>query len=222
MSKSIQWGMIFLVFLLGDNTLLSQVGGLWEVEKVSVGSEQMTPVAKWFDLRDNQRLYSGNGGVRNTLGKWDFDEEQQKLLFYNEQGQPDEMGPFLVKVDSEKMQWKRVEEGQNVLVELRRTLEKPLAPWDEIVGFWKVLEPEKLPGAPKEIFIRWDRMYIFIFEDSRQRGVWHVDGHRPLLRLLSDEGDDFDQTWHIEFPEPDQLIWRNEKENIYVELIRRK
>lgn len=203
---------VFALFvLLCNHQLPAQVEGLWEVENVSVGQEQLTPVAKWFDLRPDNRLYSGNGGIRNTIGTWQYLPQEKELLFYNDNGIADEMGAFAVRLDGGKLILERNEEGQDVVVHLKRTTEKPLAPWDQIVGLWTVEKTTPQNDGLQEILIRWDRVFVLADAESRKRGIWHIHGHRPLLRLVSDEGDDADQTWVFEFTGPDRMVWRSEK-----------
>ncbi len=71
--------LILFSFFIFDK-INAQLEGLWEVKRVTVGEEVMTPVAKWFDLKDG-RVYSGNGGLRNTLGTYTFDPQIQSILF---------------------------------------------------------------------------------------------------------------------------------------------
>ena len=94
MKMVIQQFYLLLILSLFHTYLPAQITGLWEVEKVKVGEQEMTPVAKWFDLKEGNRLHSGNGGVRNTLGAWNYNSENSELLFQNEQGKADEMGAF--------------------------------------------------------------------------------------------------------------------------------
>ena len=107
------------------------IRGLWEVEKVEVGDEEMTPTARWFEILEGGKLFGGNGGITNTRGAWTFDQNTNKLEQLSN-GQKDPYGAFDVIFSDEanRMTWSRIEEGMEVKVSLKRVTEKPLAPWD--------------------------------------------------------------------------------------------
>ncbi len=196
----------------------AQFAGLWTVQEVKVGTEMLTPVAKWFQFEEDESLSSGNGGVRNMIGSYKLDEEKGMVQFRNESGQADPMGPFAYKVDGEGMQMEREEEGQAVVVLLKRASNIPLAPWDEMVGFWTFNEGET-PGHMQSIFIKWDRRYVARTSEGRKSGVWHIDGHQPILRLISDGGDAEDSRWTFEFLSKTKLQWKRkvgDKEETFV------
>ena len=190
-----------------STALQAQFAGLWTVQEVKVGTEMLTPVAKWFQFEEDERLSSGNGGVRNMVGSYKLNEEKGMVEFRNENGQTDPMGPFSYKLDGEGMQMEREEEGQVVVVVLKRALNIPLAPWDEMVGFWSLSEGEAI-GQLQSIFIKWDRRYVARTPEGRKTGVWHIDGHQPILRLISDGGDAEDSQWTFEFLSKTQLQWK--------------
>lgn len=190
--------------------LQAQFAGLWEVQEVKVGTEMLTPVAKWFQFEKDETLASGNGGVRNMIGSYKLDEGKGMVQFRNENGQADPMGPFTYKIDGEGMQMEREEEGQAVVVVLKRAANIPLAPWDEMVGFW-TFKQEEAPGQMKSIFIKWDRRYVARTPEGRKTGVWHIDGHQPILRLISDGGDAEDSRWTFEFLSKTKLQWKRKE-----------
>jgi hypothetical protein len=200
---------LLLILLTLAMSSTAQITGLWQVDKVTVGEETMTPVAKWFLLTADMKTRSGNGGVENSKGTYIFDYVKSEVLFSNENGQQDPYGPFRVKMDDDKMMWTRVEEGAEVTVHLTRTNDKPEAPWDKIIGNWILTEKSSGEvGESQSIFMRWDRRYVArngIFGENRF-GVWHIHGHKPELRLISDQGDDNDSAWDISF-EGDSMIW---------------
>ncbi len=47
-----QYICLFFFMLFIHTSLPAQIEGLWEVEKVNVGKEEMTPAAKWFDFKE--------------------------------------------------------------------------------------------------------------------------------------------------------------------------
>lgn len=194
-----------LVFLV---SYLQAQSGLWTVEKVTVGEQIMTPTAKWFHLRPDGQTLSGNGGMINAWGSWE--QKENEILFFDAQKSPDEYGAFEITVDGETMSWRREEEGMDVLVSLRLTTEYPKAPWDLLVGRWNLTRlevsgeqaqmVEYAEGEEPRLFFRWDRLYrgAKINEQLDLRsGVWQYHAHRPVLRLLSEAGDQFDQTFTV-------------------------
>ena len=194
-----------LVFLIGS--LYGQTG-LWVVEHVMVGEQSMTPTAKWFHLQADGQVLSGNGGMINTWGSWE--QEENEILFFDEQKSPDEYGAFEITLDGENMTWRRQEEGMEVLVSLLLTKDHPKAPWDFLVGRWKVASYEKggeepptlsyNSGEEPTIFFRWDRQYRGTQIDEQldlRSGIWQYHAHRPILRMLSEAGDDFDQSFTV-------------------------
>lgn len=199
-----------LLFLWLSTSLSAQAQapiGLWSVTEVKVGEEVMTPTAKWFFIHGDHGLTAGNGYLTNQTGSWAWQADTQTLLFANEQGEQDPAGPFQVSVSDDHMTWQREEEGLAVTVQLQHVAEKPLAPWDRLVGLWQVVQPEDEDGADR-IFLRWDRRYINRgFANGGNAGVWHFHAHRPELRLLSDQGDEHDSRWQVTFPEPDLMTW---------------
>ncbi|MEO1714793.1 MAG: hypothetical protein AAFU60_15795, partial [Bacteroidota bacterium] len=110
----------------------------------------------------------------------------------------------------ELMTWRRQEEGMEVLVSLRLSKEHPKAPWDLLVGRWKIAtyemngeEPQTISfqaGEEPRIFFRWDRLYRGTQVNEQldlRSGVWQYHAHRPILRMLSEAGDGFDQSFTV-------------------------
>ena len=191
--------------------------GLWKVDQVTVGDQNLTPTAKWFLFEKNGSMTSGNGWLQNSLGSWAHDEAQLTLLQTTPQ-QTDEFGAFNVSFEGENMIWQRMEEGEKVVVKLSSTNEKPLAPWDEIVGRWKIKEQQinstnndSYPSANFEswdsIFLIWDRAYRKFSEDNQQieSGIWHIGGHSNEVWLISNDGNTKDK-WQLTF-ENNEMIW---------------
>ncbi len=205
------FSLAFLFFCAGG--MQAQITGRWKVDRVMVGSEVMTPVAKWFEInledssgvQHSGSLLSGNGGLINTRGSWSFNAAHHELLPSNELDETDPYGPFKVKFDQGNMIWHRIEEEQEVSVSLVKVEEIPLAPWDQIVGFWKDSENHKW-------FIRWDRVYIRRSATDNQiveTGIWHINGHRPELMLINDQAGSPKKKWNIQFDGSDQMLWQS-------------
>lgn len=182
--------------------------GLWKVDQVTVGDQNLTPTAKWFLFENNGNMTSGNGWVQNSLGNWTYYEAQLTLLQTTPQ-QTDEFGAFQVAFEGKNMIWQRMEEGEKVIVTLSSTNEKPLAPWDEIVGVWELQGMETLnnktsSGAiadvePQSYFFRWDRRFVEMNAagERTDTGIWHIEAHSPTLTMFFDSNTS-KQVWAIE------------------------
>lgn len=186
----------------------NQITGLWGVEKVSVGDQEMTPVAKWFRIKEDGTFESGNGWMQNSEGTWEYDVQNQSYLPTTKNGLIDEFGAFSVQFEGEKMIWQREEDGMNVNVTLSQLNELPKAPADWVQGLWdleQILEHANDitknfdPDNRYYLFIRWDRIYVQRAADGeRSTGYWHMNGHRPEVTLTSHQEGKQPETWNVE------------------------
>jgi hypothetical protein len=190
--------------------LTAQVG-LWEATKVTVGDQLMTPVAKWFDIRENGEVISGNGGLINIQGTFTYDPETSQALFTDENSIPDEYGAFTIEFDDKQMTWRRIEDGQEVTVHLKRIYKLPKAPWDKIVGLWS---DESDTGD--QLFMGWDRSYRLDSESSPHRGTWQIPAHQSQLMLYRQDGQT--NQWALDFPTDSTMVWTSEfgEEKVFV------
>ena len=201
----------------------AQIDGLWKIDRVLVGEETMTPVAKWsrLELTDTAgqllrgSVMNGNGGIINFRGRWQYDRKNELFSSFNEVGDEDAYGPFSVdRPNGESMIWRRFEEGHQIEVHLSRADQLPKAPWDQIVGLWSIAEISN--GTPFEEgerwFIRWDRVFVRrSMADNRviQNGVWHMNAHRPELTLWHNDQKASSTIWKISFTGPDAMHWQS-------------
>ncbi len=206
--------------------------GLWGVTEVKVGDQARTPTARWFQLNSDSTALSGNGWLQHSQDEWKFDEITKEILFVSN-GIPDEYGAFKTTLSRDQMTWERIEDNMRVIVSLRRIGEKPIAPWDEAVGVWKVYQAQGIDPETKAIKnhysldptwyrIRWDRHFVkYDAEGKRtQFGVWHMDAHRPTLTLF-DTGNDSKETWQYTFKNG-QMIWEKENDDEILRLVFQK
>ncbi len=186
-----------IILLLHLTPSSAQIQGLWGVDKVAVGEQEMTPTAKWFELKETGRCLGGSGGIINSRTSYDWDETTLELTFTDDISGVDEFGAFTVEYSNSGMIWQREENGQLVSVYLSRIVERPLAAWDKIAGMW-TLDLEDLPGEEQSalpfenLFFRWDHIVIVnrrIEGKDAQRGIWQIDGHRSSLWLVFDDSD---------------------------------
>lgn len=196
--------------------------GLWAVERVQVGTEEMTPTAKWFEFIENGKLTGGNGGITNIRGSWRYDTNNKQLEQLNG-GQADPYGPFNVEFSQGQMFWERFEDGQKVKVSLFRVVEKPLAPWDLIIGEWFNDKAEGFDKetnqirsvyamTPNSFYFGWDGRYRKYDQEGNriETGIWHIEAHSPWLWLINDEGSK-KVGWSIDIRE-NQMTWTNSGE----------
>ena len=179
--------------------------GLWEVTKVQVGGQAMTPVSKWTRINKNGSYQSGNGWLQNAEGTWTYDNNLFSPKETN--GIKDEYGPFTVEFEDDSMTWLREEEGMIVTVSLKKIIKIPKATADHLVGLWDLTAITKEgksaletfdPDNTYNLFIRWDRMYMErTSKDKRSSGYWHIHGHKPEVTLLSHDKNRPVETWQV-------------------------
>lgn len=207
---------ISVLFFMMTSTR-GQITGLWEVTKVDVGQETMTPVARWFQLNEDKTMQSGNGGIHHSRGTYVITPDNSVLIFTDEYGKTDPYGAFRVTLASDKMIWERMEDGQFVTVNLEKTDNFPKGPWDQAIGNWKLVEStEHEEVADQGIFLRWDREYRAqngLLGDN-DRGIWQIAAQHPQLRLVSFNDELPDQVYNISFFKDYRMIWASNDESV--------
>ena len=214
---------LFLFFssqILSAKTTESDLCGLWEVTQVTVGEEQMTPIAKWVEFKSDHTHRGGNGWVQHSIGTWEFDKNNSNLKIITSNGTEDPFGAFNLKIKNDEMTWERGEEGMAVKVFLKKTNEIPAAYSDKMLGLWQVESSGVIDGSTfhenTKLFIRMDRRYSIINSEESKNGVWNTHAHRHQVRLLSDDGDEFDMRWRVFFEEGN-MVWKNgDTENVTI------
>ncbi len=174
------------------------IAGLWKVDKVSVGDNEMTPTARWFQFKPNGSYEGGNGGMRNGNGTYNYDMDTNEF-WQATNGEADPYGPFKINIEGNSMTWNRFEDGMSVKVSLSRIKEKPLGTWDLIQGNWTIVRAAGLDKATDELkseymldpdryYFGWDRRYRkFDKEGNRiETGIWHIESHSNWLWTISD------------------------------------
>lgn len=207
-------------FILISLNAYSQVSGKWEVTKVVVGSEEMTPIAKWSHFLEDGSYTTGNGWLQNGDGTWDFDSESSKIQLITETGFEDQFGPFKIEtINSDEMIWYRQEFGEMVSVFYQRIDKTPKSPASLAVGLWMVKEvinegevlTEKYQSENAQaVFIRWDNLFQEITSEGRVSGIWRVNAHRPVLDILFYDGKRPLEYWELDFENEDKMTWKRE------------
>lgn len=185
--------------------------GFWAIEKVSIGDQAMTPIAKWSKIHADGTYESGNGWLQSARGTWQFDPKTHVFSANDPLDVADEFGGFTVSFEGDKMYWEREEEGMPVKVTLKPIDKLPMSPADYLEGIWDLEEitengasilADYDPNNKRKIFMGWDRIYRdFDAEGRRSSGFWHIDGHRPEITLLPHQQGKSPEGWRIEVNE---------------------
>ncbi len=180
--------------------------GLWLVESVKIGDEEMTPNARWTRFHADFTQESGNGWFQHSIGTWQLDSESDRLKIINTNGINDNNEAFQISINGEEMTWTRTEEGQALTVNLIRIEKLPQTHGDQILGLWK-LEESKGEGpyfkASSEsddyLFFRWDKRFVIGTNEGKINGVYNTHGHKSELELIP-YGNQYERYfWKIEF-----------------------
>ena len=172
----------------------SELNGLWSVQNVSVGGKTMTPIGRWTRFNSDFSFESGNGWYQHTIGNWKINQEKTELQINNENFIKDSYGPFRVKILANEMTWTRTEDGEEVVVSLKKINKIPKSNRDEILGLW-LLESNsgdesrytKTPegeNSEKYLFLKWDRKFVLGLNEGRITGVYSIHGHKPEIELI--------------------------------------
>lgn len=194
-------------FLFLSASFAQPVVGFWEIEEVKVGSETMTPAARWTRINKDGTYQSGNGWLQHAEGSWTYDESKKTFLPQETSGVADEFGAFTVERTGETMTWQREEEGMTVRVTFKPIEALPKATADYLTGLWELKEVVRQeanitaafdPDHQHYIFFRWDRIYVERTPaGERGTGYWHINGHRPEITLLSHRHGQAPESWKI-------------------------
>jgi hypothetical protein len=192
----------------------AQIDGLWLVKKVIVGTEVMTPQAKWFRL-DNGKQTSGNGWQQHSFGTYRFEAKKSTVIFETENEPKDEFGAFAVQRKGNTMNWMRKEDGDNVSVELELITTLPMSTSDKVKGLWGLLRvtsgssdvtSQYDPQKKYSIFIRWDRIYNQNTGSEKINGFWYMNAHKPELRLMRFGHEQEEDKWMVSFEKEDLVL----------------
>lgn len=210
-----------MVLISTSIQLSAQISGLWEATKVQVGTEELTPVAKWTLFNENGSFTTGNGWLQNGDGSWSFNQQSSQISLTTITGFEDEFGAFTIDfVSDDFMNWKRMENGEEVIVSYQRIKEIPKDLRTNVVGLWQldvVWEGEKditktyTKGESLFFHIRWDNLINMMSPEGRTSGMWRIDAHRPTLDILYyDEKKSLDY-WALSFEDENQMVWKRDE-----------
>lgn len=208
--RNAQFLLLFLVSLLLSSCDVNQeLIGLWQIERVKVGSQEMTPIAKWTRINSDSSQESGNGWFQHTIGHWVYDAKNKEIKLTNTNGVKDEFGGFaVVSNDKDQMIWKREEEGEKVQVFLKRIEEIPASPANQLLGIWKLRKGDvnESPDAISYIFLRWDQIVVKQrLGQMKQYGVYKTHAHKNEVQIIYYEDPLRQEVWRYNFVEDNEL-----------------
>jgi len=167
--------------------------GLWVVEKVQMGEQSMTPIARWMRFETDSTQTSGNGWFQHSYGSWSMNGDQLRVIDVN--GITDEFEPFKISLNEDKMTWIRNEEGQGVTVHLKRATKVPASKGNQLIGLWKLTKATDQenditaitnPDDKAMMHLRWDYMYVqHNMPKGRRFGVYKIHAHKPEIQLVN-------------------------------------
>ncbi|WP_163322015.1 hypothetical protein [Draconibacterium mangrovi] len=208
MKKTIQFIAIVILLAFVSCADKPTIEGLWIVERVKVGDQEMTPNARWMRFNSDSSQQSGNGWLQHSYGTWSLNAETNELSVVNENGIKDPAEPFKVTLENDRMTWKRSEDGESVDVTLKRSDHLPATYGDELLGLWKLEDAvgdgdyfgtEDAKVGKASIFFRWDGQFVIRSDKGRINGVYNVHGHKPEVELIP-YGDNVNRAfWTIDF-----------------------
>jgi len=186
--------------------------GMWLVEKVSMGDQSMTPIARWMHFKTNNTQVSGNGWLQHSYGTWSLENNQ--LFVEDTNGITDNPDPFSVEIQENTMIWTRVEDEQEVKVSLKRIEELPQSSGNKLIGLWKltsfVSDGNDMtvvinPDGKSMLHLRWDNTYVrHNMPQGKKYGIYKIHGHKPEIQLVNYGNEPQFSFWTFSFDE-DQL-----------------
>ena len=191
---------VYLISVFSDCGTQKKIVGLWQIEKVSIEKEELTPVAKWTKLNKDNSQESGNGWMQHSVGTWIYDQSRREISITNTNGIKDEYGGFHLEFDQENMIWKRKEEGQNVQVVLKKINKIPRSQSNQLLGIWKLItkEENKLEDSKTYLHFRWDQILINkAKENIRKVGMYKTHGHKNELQVIYYEDPLRQEIWNF-------------------------
>lgn len=201
MKKFLSVSLIALLFS-ACTPIVDPMVGLWEISKVTIDGEENTPDGKWMRFYADSTQESGNGWQQHSIGKWKMDYLNNELYLHQENGWKDEFENFKVNFTTDGMTWKRMEEDQEVIVNMVKIEKVPKRQADDLYGIWKLnstqIDEIKMKAVENTtIFFRWDKMFIAQDERNRSYGLFKTAGHEDKLELVYYNGECTREYWNF-------------------------
>ncbi len=150
--------------------------GVWAVEKVTMGDQEVTPVDRWMQFNEDGTQISGNGWYPHSRGT--FSLKDSILSTETSNGLKDPAGPFTVRPMDSTMTFHRTEEGMPLTVYLRKISQYPTSGRDHIIGAWET-------DSSETVFFRWDRVYKWTYPDGHvEFGIYKYHSHKSEIECV--------------------------------------
>ena len=199
------------------------ITGLWLVEKVKVGSDTMTPVARWIQFNKDSTQFSGNGWLKHSFGGWQLNNSNL-LTMMSTNGLLDTGDPFLISLKNNKMIWKRKEENQVVKVYLSKIDVLPTSPGNKLFGLWKLqsqtnegkdISEKENPNNNQTLYLSWDNVFReHNLLSGKRTGVYKIHGHKPELQMVSYGGNSNFTFWNFNIQDSSLTLTSRDKKEV--------
>lgn len=215
------------ILLLLSLTLFScqpknELIGMWQVEKVQMGANEMTPIARWMQFNADGSQINGNGWLQHTYGTWTLKEDQLSVL--DENGINSNTDPFFIEINDQKMTWKRTEEGQEVVVTLKRIEKMPQSGGNQIKGLWKLTKATDdgnditailNPNQKSMLHLRWDNTYVqHNMPQGKNYGVYKIHGHKPEIQMVNYGNESKFSFWSFSFQDSKLILTSTDQKSV--------
>lgn len=205
-----------LVLLLVFSTSCKKepsIEGLWLVKQVQVGKMAMTPVQRWTRFNADGTHTSGNGWLQHAYGNWKLDGKSLTVIDKN--GIHSNINPFQVDIQENYMDWRRMENGEEVIVNFKRIEKIPQSDGNKLVGLWKLnkstddgndITAMVNPDGKSMLQLGWDNRYVqHNMPKGKNYGVYKIHGHKNEIQLVNYGSESKFSFWNFTI-ENDQLI----------------
>ncbi len=173
-----RWLFLYSILLTACGST-APLTGLWQIDRVTVGEEEMTPTGRWIRFGADGTEASGNGWIQHTVGTYRLSDQKDSLTLESRYGLADTEEPFLLLLEGAQMEWRRKEAGQVVTVALSRTETLPTAPANLLWGAWQSVTDDRYH------FFRWDNTVVTGGgEPDRLFGLFKTGAHANTLEVV--------------------------------------
>lgn len=183
------------------------IEGLWLVEQVQVGKMAMTPVQKWTRFNADGTQTSGNGWLQHAYGTWKL--EGNSLSVLDDNGIHSMTDPFTVDIQETYMDWRRMENGEEVIVNFKRIDKIPPSDGNKLVGLWKLkssfdngndITAMVNPDGKSMLQLAWDNRYVqHNMPQGKKYGVYKIHGHKNEIQLVNYGNESKFSFWNFSF-----------------------
>lgn len=184
---------VLILFVLQSCKKEKGIEGLWVVDQVTVANKSMTPIAKWTRFNSDGTQVSGNGWLQHSWGTWQLNKDSLSVIDVN--GIQDQTGPFQIEILESEMNWRRIENGEEVRVSFKRVDEIPQSDRTKLFGLWKLISAYDQgndisaivnPDGKAMLQLSWDQMYIqHNLPKGKNYGIYRIHAHKPEIQLVN-------------------------------------